>query len=262
MFMSILSKENIRSFGASVLALGVFVLLWGVIAAIANSEAIPSPAAVYHEGVVMFSGKIGGNTMWAHAYYSMRRVIIAFLLAAATGLPLGIMMGWNKTFDKVVSPIFELLRPIPPIAWIPIAILWLGIGEGPKIFICYVGAFVIFVLNSYTGMRYTDTQLIDAARTYGASRREQLFHVAIPASLPSVFAGMQNALSMAWMCVLAAELVGAREGVGFIIIQGMNLDNPPMIVVGMITIGIIGILLAVSLRWLERILCPWRRELQ
>ena len=95
----------------------------------------------------MFSVKIGGNTVWMHIYYSLRRVVIAYLLGAATGLPLGMYMGWNRTFDKVVKPVFEVLRPIPPIAWIPIAILWLGIGEGPKIFICYVGAFVIFVLN-------------------------------------------------------------------------------------------------------------------
>jgi NitT/TauT family transport system permease protein/sulfonate transport system permease protein len=186
---------------------------------------------------------------------------LAYLLGAATGVPLGMYMGWNRTFDKVVKPVFEVLRPTPPIAWIPIAILWFGIGEGPKIFICYVGAFVIFVLNSYTGMRYTDPLLIAAARTYGATRRQQLFNVAIPASMRSVFSGVQNALRMSWMCVLAAELVGAREGVGYLIIQGMDMYKPPMIMVGMIIIGIIGASLAVILRRFERVVCPWRRDL-
>ncbi len=239
----------------------IFLVIWQLAAFIGSSHALPSPGEIWREALRLFGEPIGGNSMWMHVYYSMRRVLIAYFLAALTGLPLGLYMGWNRTFDKVVKPIFELLRPIPPIAWIPIAILWLGIGEGPKVFICYVGAFVIFVLNSYTGMRYADPLLLAAARTFGASRRQQLFNVAIPASLPSVFAGVQNALSMAWMCVLAAELVGAREGVGFIIIQGMDLDRPAMIIVGMVVIGVIGTILAAALRWVERMLCPWRREL-
>jgi NitT/TauT family transport system permease protein/sulfonate transport system permease protein len=209
----------------------------------------------------MFSIKIGGNSIWMHVFYSMRRVLIAYFWAGLLGLPLGMYMGWNRTFDKIVKPVFELLRPIPPIAWIPIAILWLGIGESPKIFICFVGSFVIFVLNSYIGMRYVDSLLIDAARAFGASKRQQLFNVAIPASLPSVFAGVQNALSTAWMCVLAAEMVGAREGVGFLILQGMDLNKPAMILVGMALIGLIGAILAVMLRLLEKGLCPWRKEL-
>jgi len=243
------------------LSVAVCLSIWEVLHLIIGGDFLPSPYQVFKEGLRMFSVKIGGNTVWMHIYYSLRRVVIAYLLGAATGLPLGMYMGWNRTFDKVVKPVFEVLRPIPPIAWIPIAILWLGIGEGPKIFICYVGAFVIFVLNAYTGMRYTDPLLIAAARTYGASRRQQLFNVAIPASLPSVFAGVQNALSMSWMCVLAAELVGAREGVGYLIIQGMDMYKPPMIMVGMIIIGIIGASLAVTLRWFERLVCPWRRDL-
>ncbi len=260
--MSAALNKAIKPFAAQIFSLALFVLIWQLLSMLIHSGVLPSPNAVRHEAVVMFNEQIGGNSVWMHTYYSLRRVLIAYCLAAVTGLPLGIYMGWNRTFDKVVKPVFELLRPIPPIAWIPIAILWLGIGEGPKVFICYIGAFVIFVLNAYTGMRYTDRLLIDAARNFGASRRQQLFNVAIPASLPSVFSGVQNALSMAWMCVLAAELVGAREGLGFIIIQGMNLDNIPMIMVGMIIIGIIGLSLAIMLRWFERMVCPWRRELQ
>lgn len=239
----------------------IVLVIWQGIAMAIGSRSLPRPLEVWNEALRLFSVKIGGNSMWMHIYYSLRRVLAAYFLALATGLPLGLYMGWNRTFDKVIKPVFEVLRPIPPIAWIPIAILWLGIGEGPKIFICYVGAFVIFVLNAYTGMRYADPLLLAAARTFGATRRQQLFNVAIPAALPSVFAGVQNALSMSWMCVLAAELVGAREGVGFIIIQGMDLSKPPMIVVGMIVIGLIGATLAAVLRRVERWLCPWRWEL-
>jgi Binding-protein-dependent transport system inner membrane component len=147
-------KKNSKLF-LPVLSMSIFLSIWQVLHWIIGGEFLPSPYQVYLEAMRMFSIKIGGNSVWMHIYYSLRRVILAYLLGAATGLPLGMYMGWNRTFDKVVKPVFEVLRPIPPIAWIPIAILWFGIGEGPKIFICYVGAFVIFVLNSYTGMRYT-----------------------------------------------------------------------------------------------------------
>lgn len=239
----------------------ILLLLWQLVSMQVDPRYLPSPMTVLEKAFVMYSKPIGGNSMWAHIGYSLRRVLSAYFLAGAIGIPLGIAMGWNLTVRKIVNPVFELLRPIPPLAWIPLAILWFGIEEGPKIFICFVGAFAVFVLNAYTGMRYTDRLLIDAARTFGASRNQQLFNVAIPASLPSIFAGVQNAMSMAWMCVVAAELVGAREGVGFIIIQGTDLEDVPMIIVGMITIGLIGFFLAVSLRFLERVLCPWRRDL-
>jgi len=258
--MQTISEKNLERIGT----FGSFALLaivWQLAAMRLGAENLPSPITVLQKAAVMYSEPIGGNSMFAHIGYSLQRVLAAYLLAAGIGIPLGIAMGWNVTIRKIVSPIFELLRPIPPLAWIPLAILWLGIGEGPKIFICFVGAFVIFVLNAYTGMRYTERLLIDAARTFGATRHQQLFNVAIPASLPSVFAGVQNAMSMAWMCVVAAELVGAREGVGFIIIQGGDLSDVPMIIVGMVTIGLIGFALAVSLRFLERMLCPWRRDL-
>jgi NitT/TauT family transport system permease protein/sulfonate transport system permease protein len=254
-------KNKLLSASAPLASAVIFLLLWQTAVLFVGTKALPSPVMVLNEGIRLFSIKIGGNSLWMHVYYSMKRVLIAYFWAGLLGLPLGIFMGWNRTCDKIVKPVFELLRPIPPIAWIPIAILWLGIGEGPKIFICFVGSFVIFVLNSYIGMRYVDTLLIDAARAFGASNRQQLFNVAIPASLPSVFAGVQNALSMSWMCVLAAEMVGGREGVGFIIIQGMDLNKPAMIIVGMALIGLIGAGLAVILRLAERGLCPWRKEL-
>lgn len=247
---------------APAVSLGMFLAFWQVLTFRFPPAVLPTPAMVYHEAIAMLDDPLAGYSLWEHIFFSVRRVFSAYALALATGIPLGIYMGWNRVVDKIVSPVFELLRPIPPIAWIPLAILWLGIGEGPKILICYIGAFVILVLNSYTGMRYTDPQLIEVARTYGATRRQQLFNVAIPASLPSVFAGVQNALSNAWMCVLAAELVGAREGVGFIIIQASDMDNPAMAIVGMVIIGLIGLSFAGVLRLIERWLCPWKQMLK
>ena len=246
---------------APVGSIAIFLALWQIASMNVNPEFLPSPGMVWNEAVRLMNTPIGGKGIFTHVWFSLQRVLTAYFWAIVLGLPLGLYMGWSRVCEKIVMPIFEVLRPIPPIAWIPIAILWLGVAEGSKIFICFVGAFVILVLNAYTGMRYVDPLLIDAARSFGSTRTQQFFNVAVPACLPSIFAGVQNALSMAWMCVLAAELVGAREGVGFIIIQGMDLNKPSMILVGMILIGIVGSLLAASLRWLERALCPWRREL-
>lgn len=246
---------------APVASIGAFVVLWGLVSLNVDPDFLPSPLKVWQEFVRLFNHPVGGTTILGHVGFSLRRVLIAFGLAVLLGLPLGLLMGWNRTCEEIVAPIFEVLRPIPPIAWIPIAILWLGVAEGSKIFICFVGAFVIMILNSYTGMRYVDPLLIDAARSFGASRSQQFFNVAVPACMPSIFAGVQNSLSMAWMCVLAAEMVGAREGVGYIIIQGMDLNKSSMILVGMVLIGIVGSLLAATLRCAERLLCPWRREM-
>lgn len=256
-----ISLASFKRFMAPVASIGVFILAWGIVSLNVSAEFLPSPAAVLAEAGRLLHVKIGGTNLWGHIGWSLQRVMIAFGLAILLGLPLGLYMGWCRIFEKIISPIFEVLRPIPPIAWIPLAILWLGVAEGSKIFICFVGAFVIMVLNAYTGMRYVDPLLIDAARSFGASRMQQFYNVAVPACMPSIFAGVQNALSMAWMCVLAAEMVGARQGVGFLIIQGMDLNKPTMILVGMALIGIIGSLLAAILRWTEKLLCPWRREL-
>lgn len=258
--MRVFINKYVEQLG-TVVSFALLLLLWHVVADQVGPRYLPGPVLILERAAQMYSEPIGGNSMWAHIGYSLRRVLSAYFLAAGLGIPLGIAMGWNLTIRKIANPIFELLRPIPPLAWIPLAILWFGIAEGPKIFICFVGAFAVFVMNAYTGMRYTDRLLVDAARTFGASRNQQLFNVAIPASLPSIFAGVQNAMSMAWMCVVAAELVGAREGVGFIIIQGGDLEDVPMIIVGMISIGLIGFSLAIFLRFLERVLCPWRRDL-
>jgi NitT/TauT family transport system permease protein/sulfonate transport system permease protein len=237
------------------------IALWVLISRLAGERRLPDPWRVLAELSRLLATPLGGRALGEHVLMSLKRVLAAFGLAVATGLPLGLAMGWSPGFRKMAMPVFELFRPIPPIAWIPLAILWLGVGEGSKIYICYVGSLIIVTLNALTGIRYVDPALIDAAKVLGAGRARLLTRVAIPAALPSIFAGLQNGMSMAWMCVLAAELVGGREGVGFVIIQGMNLDRPVMILAGMVVIGVTGAVLASLLRMLERVVCPWRSEM-
>ncbi len=253
--------KNILQRGAPMISFVVVFAIWQFLAWRQKGVALPYPSQVWDQAVSMIENPLGGRPLWMHVAYSMRRVVSGYLLAISLGIPLGLMRGWIPTVDKIVKPIFEVLRPIPPLAWIPIAILWLGTGEGPMVFICFVAAFVISVLTSYTGMRYVDPLLIDAARSFGATRNQQFFNVALPACLPSIFAGLQQGISVSWMGVVAAELVGAREGVGYIIILSMDMAKPDMTIVGMVIIGAIGAVLATSLRAAERRLCPWRRHL-
>lgn len=240
----------------------LLVVLWQLVAASGNfGRALPSPGDVARQFGFMLVHPIGRTSLYGHIWASMVRVLSAFLVAVVTGIPLGLFLGWNRKFEAVVKPIFEIFRPIPPIAWIPLAILWFGIDETPKIFICFIGAFVPTVMNAYTGIRFTDPMLLDAARMLGGNRRQLFTAVAVPSALPAIFAGLQNGLSLSWMCVLAAEMVGAQQGIGYLILLGMDMSNPAMIITGMLLIGAIGAGIAVLLRFAEKRICPWKREI-
>jgi len=170
-------------------------------------------------------------------------------------------MALNDYVRAIVKPVFDLLKPMPPISWISLAILWFGMGEESKVFIIAIGSFVPCILNSYNGIRLVDPALYDAARMLGANRRQEILEVSFFGSSPAIFAGLQISLSIAWSCVLAAELVGSRSGMGFIIIMGMNQLNPSMIIAGMIVIAITAWLISVAMGRLERLICPWKREI-
>ena len=260
------SKEFFADFSLArlfpIFSIAAIGLAWhGIALSEYFGKALPSPIAVLSQLYKMLSEPVGQNTLFGHVWASMFRVLTAFFIAVVIGIPLGLFMGWNKKVDAIVKPIFEIFRPIPPIAWIPLAILWFGIEEAPKVFICFIGAFVPVVMNAYTGIRFTEPILLDAVRMLGATRRQLFLEVALPSSLPAIFAGLQNGLSLSWMCVLAAELVGAREGVGYLILLGMDMNNPAMILSGMMTIGAVGALIAVGLRYAEKKICPWKREI-
>jgi ABC-type nitrate/sulfonate/bicarbonate transport system permease component len=171
-------------------------------------------------------------------------------------------MALNRYVDAIVKPVFDLIKPMPPIAWVSIAILWFGIGEPSKIFIIVVGTFVPCLLNAYNGVRLIEPQLYDVVRMLGGNRRDEILHVCFPAAFPAIFAGLQISLSCAWTCVLAAELVSARSGLGFIILLGMTQSKPALIVGGMVVIAMVAWLTTLLVSGLEKVLCPWKREIQ
>ena len=242
------------------LAIATFFLAWAFITTFtAAGETTPGPIQVIKLLFTSFFEPIGRYTIYGHLYFSLRRVLVGYTVAAVAGIVVGIAMGTSRYAEAVIKPLFELIRPIPPIAWIPLVILWFGVGELPKYAIIFIGSFTNITLNAYTGAQRVDPTLIGCARMLGTSDRDIFLRVILPSSLPQIFAGMQVALSTAWMAVLAAEMVGAQEGCGWIILRGSDTTNIPLVLVGMVVIGAVGLVLATLMRETERRLCSWNR---
>ncbi|KJS03691.1 MAG: ABC transporter permease [Peptococcaceae bacterium BRH_c4a] len=247
----------------SAASLVVFFIIWyGLVESGIISKALLSPPAeVLTTFISKFSNRApDGATLGAHFKTSLTLALTGYITAVVVGAPLGLLMGWYKKVDSIVKPIFEVIRPIPPIAWIPLAILWFGIGLPAKAFIIWLSAFVPSVINSYAGIKLTEPVLINMSRTFGATNWETFLRVGVPSALAMVFTGLRLSLSSAWMTLVAAELLAATEGLGYMIQMGRTLARPDVIIVGMLTIGLTGAAMAFILERFEGKLAPWRRS--
>jgi ABC-type nitrate/sulfonate/bicarbonate transport system permease component len=198
---------------------------------------LPPPTDVLTAAIDM----VGDGSLFMHAGYSLWRVLLGFLAAVLIAVPLGVAMGWVRTIAHIVDPIVEVIRPIPPIAWIGLALLWFGIGIGSAIFLVFIGAFFPVLLNTIAGVRNVDRKLIEVAYTFGASDFEILRKVVIPAAMPTIYTGMRVGMGIGWMCVVAAEMVAVRYGLGNLILEASNFLQTDRVMVGMICIGILGL---------------------
>lgn len=199
-----------------------------------------------------------GSTIPVSTLASLEVAIVGLLLAIVTGVPIGLLMGWYKGFRKFIKPVFEILRPIPPISWIPLTILWLGIGIKAKAFIIFFAAFIPCVINSATGIEQTNKTLINVAKTCGASNVGIFFKVGIPSALPIMFAGIRVALGNAWATLVAAEMLAANSGLGYMILMGRNYARADIVILGMVLIGALGALFTGTLGFIERRVIKWR----
>lgn len=249
-------KEKIKFGIVSVFSLCVFFTIWYVCTAVLHLKPdyiLPSPVQV----VEALIGKLtntapDGATLFGHIAASLKVALSGYLLGALVGVPLGIAMAWFRRVDMFVTPLFDLIRPVPTIAWIPLMILWFGIGLGAKSAIIFVSAFVPCVINSYSGIKQTKSVHLWVAQTFGASRKEMLFTVAIPTALPLIFTGLRISLGTAWMTLCAAEMLASNKGLGYMVRINRSLARADLIVVAMLTIGLIGTLFTVGLNALER----------
>jgi NitT/TauT family transport system permease protein/taurine transport system permease protein len=200
----------------------------------------PSPPQVWDAARQIGGAGYADANLWQHALRSLRLVMMGFLVAVALGAPLGILMGASRRFDSFITPVFSLIRPIPPLAWIPLAILWLGLGDAAKIMVIWFAAFVPAVINTFSGVRAIDRSTLEAARMLGTPRRRFVREILIPAAAPMIFTGLRLSLQAAWTTLVAAELVGALVGLGFVLNVAQQDIYPGMILVGMLAVGALG----------------------
>lgn len=220
----------------------------------------PSPADVWERTTRLFSKPIKSLTLVSHILISLRRVGLALLFDWTFGIALGVFMGWNPKGKALIGPMFNAFRAVPPLAWIPLITLWFGIGEFPKVLIVIFGSLASIVVNAQAGLSGVEKMYLDVGTVFNAAPRQRLFKIAIPSSLDAIFAGIRTSTSAAWMVVLAAEMLGANAGVGFLISRGMDSIDMPLVLTGMIAIGIVGSLLAIITQFAERLICPWTRR--
>jgi len=251
-----------REHWISVVSLILFLVIWELICRfeiIGPYQLVP-PSEILGVFVDKFSEpNPDGALLQQHAWASLSLALAGFGAAVCVGVPLGLLMGWYKPVNLLVRPLFDAVRPIPPIAWIPIAILWLGIGIHAKAFIIFLAAFVPCVINSYTGIRLTNPVLIRVARIYGASNFETFRKIGIPSAIPMVFTGIKLSLNAAWTTLVAAELLAASQGLGYMIQLGRRLARPDIIIVGMLAIGLLGALMSWGLTRIEARFASSRR---
>lgn len=249
-------KEKILYSAISLLALVIFFGGWWLYSK-QETSIISSPVEVIRRIVELIRFPIAKTTLFGHIWASLRRVLLAFLAASVIGVGLGIGFGWFPKFRRFIWPVFSIVRPIPPIAWIPLVILWAGIGENSKIIIVFIAAVMPVVLNTFAGIQAADPLLLKAGKVLGAKHKQMLLNVALPDAIPTILAGMKTALSSGWLAVVAAEMVAARQGVGFLIITGMEKLDITLVLASIVVIAVISALLTSLLNKLERILCPW-----
>ena len=250
-----LERKKYLYLGVSILSLTVFLTVWYLITKVFQvfpPQALSDPISILKILIYKWTNRPpDGGTLLEHIWASLQLALYGFFLGAVIGIPLGIIMGWNRVADMLVTPLFQFLRPIPPIAWIPIMLIFFGIGQTAKAAVIFVATVTNCILNSYYGIKQTKDVHLWVASTFGASSLYRLFHVAIPSALPMIFAGLNLSLNVAWMSLVAAEMLAASKGLGYLIQYSRMMARADLVIAGMITITIIGAVLTKILSIVE-----------
>lgn len=232
----------------SIAVIALIIGAWWTVVVLSGSVVFPTPWQVVTGTVEL----VRDGSLWEHIGASLFRVGTGFLLAVLIAVPLGLWMGWVNGAYLTLNPIFQMLRPISPIAWIPIAILWFGVGNVSPIFLIFISSVFPMVVQTTAGVHTIEPRYLRAAANFGVSRRTLFRQVVIPAVLPQIIVGMRIGLGVAWLVVVAAEMIALRSGLGYLIIDSRNAGNRyDLVIAGMIIIGLIGLLLDGLMRMLE-----------
>lgn len=222
-----------------------------------SSGRFPSPADTWAALTQAVSPGYANGVLYQHILRSLLLVTMGFAAAVCTGVPLGLLMGWSRRAEALINPVFLILRPIPPLAWIPLAILWLGLGDLAKILVIWFAAFVPSVINAYAGVRSLDKTLVEAARMLGTALPTFVREILLPGASPMIFTGLRLSLQASWTTLVAAELVGAMTGLGRVLNAAQQDLFPGMILVGMVAVTICGWVTTYGLGLAERRALSW-----
>ncbi|HAT1648041.1 TPA: taurine ABC transporter permease TauC [Raoultella planticola] len=256
-----LSRQLTLSFATLAVLLAIW---WGVTALQLISPLFLPPPQQVLQKLIAIAGPQGfmDATLWQHLAASLTRIAIALVAATILGVPVGIAMGLSPTIRGMLDPLIELYRPVPPLAWLPLVIIWFGIGETPKILLIYLAIFAPVVMSTLAGVKSAQQVRIRAAQALGASRAQVLWLVILPGALPEILTGLRIGLGVGWSTLVAAELIAATRGLGFMVQSAGEFLATDVVLAGIAVIAIIAFLLELGLRALQRRLTPWHGEVQ
>lgn len=219
---------------------------------------LPSPSAVLGKLKLTAGEGFMDATLWQHLAASLQRMLLAVFAAILTGVPLGMAMGLNRWIRGLLDPLIELYRPVPPLAYLPLLVIWFGIGEGTKVLLIYLAILAPIVIATAQGMRLAQGNRIRAARSLGAGRTDILRYIILPAALPDILTGIRIGLGVGWSTLVAAELVAAKHGLGFMVQSAAQFLVTDVVIMGILGIALIAITLEMALRVLQKELVPWQ----
>nr|WP_326543970.1 ABC transporter permease subunit [Pseudorhodoferax sp.] len=219
---------------------------------------LPSPQAVWQQFVEYLTGAANDKPLWQHFVASLLRVTVAFWAAFVIAVPVGIAMGMSRVARGIFDPPIEFYRPLPPLAYLPLIIIWFGIDELPKVLLIFLACFAPLALAARSGMKSASSEQINAAYSMGASYAQVVRHVILPAALPEILVGMRIAIGFGWTTLVAAEMVAANVGLGQMVLNASNFLRTDIVIMGIIVIGVVAFLFDLFMRWVERRLVPWK----
>jgi taurine transport system permease protein len=219
---------------------------------------LPSPGAVFQQFVEYLTGQANDKPLWQHFLASMGRVFAAFALAVVTAVPVGIAMGMSRVARGIFDPPIEFYRPLPPLSYLPLIIIWFGIDELPKVLLIFLSCFAPLALAARSGMKSASQEQINAAYSMGASYGQVIRHVILPSALPEILVGMRIAIGFGWTTLVAAEMVAASVGLGQMVLNASNFLRTDIVIMGIVVIGVVAYLFDLLMRWVERRLVPWK----
>ena len=248
------------SFYISLTTISLFAVLWYIATNYGWIKPIflPSPQATYLQFYEYLTGIANDKPLWEHFAASMLRVLSAFALGCVTAIPIGIAMGMSRVWKGIFDPPIELLRPLPPLAYLPLIIIWFGIGEVPKVLLIFLSCFAPLAMAARSGMRSASQEQMNAAYSMGASYGQVIRHVVLPAAMPEILVGMRVSIGFGWSTLVAAEMVAANVGLGQMVLNASNFLRTDIVVMGIIVIGSVAYLFDLLMRWVEDKVVPWR----